>query len=85
MMIPFPFLIKAKYFIGILIVVTLAFAMSGGRKCGVCSPSGRIAVWLALHSARAEDGASKCGVRGTLLRDAQFVLPLEAAAGGEEI
>jgi membrane associated rhomboid family serine protease len=30
MMIPFPFLIKAKYFIGILIVVTLALAMGGG-------------------------------------------------------
>ena len=30
MMIPFPFLIKAKYFVGILIVVTLALAMSGG-------------------------------------------------------
>ena len=30
MMIPFPFLIKAKYFVGILIVITLAFAMSGG-------------------------------------------------------
>ncbi len=30
MMIPFPFTIKAKYFVGILIVVTLAFAMMGG-------------------------------------------------------
>ena len=30
MMIPFPFLIKAKYFIGILIVITLAFALTGG-------------------------------------------------------
>jgi membrane associated rhomboid family serine protease len=30
MMIPFPFLIKAKYFIGILIVVTLALAIAGG-------------------------------------------------------
>ncbi|HLV88757.1 MAG TPA: rhomboid family intramembrane serine protease [Candidatus Sulfotelmatobacter sp.] len=30
MMIPFPFLIKAKYLIGILIVITLALAMSGG-------------------------------------------------------
>lgn len=30
MMIPFPFLIKAKYFVAILIVVTLAFAISGG-------------------------------------------------------
>jgi membrane associated rhomboid family serine protease len=30
MMIPFPFLIKAKYFVGILIVVTLALAMAGG-------------------------------------------------------
>src|SRR5256885_5257904 len=30
MLIPFPFTIKAKYFVGILIVVTLAFAMGGG-------------------------------------------------------
>ena len=30
MMIPFPFMIKAKYFVGILIVFTLAMAMSGG-------------------------------------------------------
>jgi membrane associated rhomboid family serine protease len=30
MMIPFPFLIKAKYFVGILIVITLASAMAGG-------------------------------------------------------
>jgi membrane associated rhomboid family serine protease len=32
MLIPFPFLIKAKYFVGILIVVTLALAMSGGGE-----------------------------------------------------
>jgi membrane associated rhomboid family serine protease len=31
MMIPFPFMIKAKYFVGILIVVTLALAISGGQ------------------------------------------------------
>jgi membrane associated rhomboid family serine protease len=30
MMFPLPFLIKAKYFVGILIVVTLALAMGGG-------------------------------------------------------
>jgi len=30
MMIPFPFLIKAKYFVGILIVITLVLAISGG-------------------------------------------------------
>jgi membrane associated rhomboid family serine protease len=30
MMIPFPFMIKAKYFVGILIVITLAMAMGGG-------------------------------------------------------
>jgi membrane associated rhomboid family serine protease len=30
MLIPFPFLIKAKYIVGILIVVTLALAMAGG-------------------------------------------------------
>ena len=32
MLFPFPFLIKAKYFVGILIVVTLVFALSGGGK-----------------------------------------------------
>src|SRR5712691_11215479 len=32
MMIPFPFLITAKYVVGILLVVTLAFAMSGGGQ-----------------------------------------------------
>ena len=30
MMFPFPFLIKAKYFVGILIVITLIFALTGG-------------------------------------------------------
>lgn len=30
MMFPFPFLIKAKYFVGILIVITLILAVSGG-------------------------------------------------------
>jgi membrane associated rhomboid family serine protease len=32
MLFPFPFLLKAKYFVGILIVVTLALAMSGGGQ-----------------------------------------------------
>jgi membrane associated rhomboid family serine protease len=32
MMIPFPFLIKAKYFVGILIVVTLVLAIAGGGQ-----------------------------------------------------
>jgi membrane associated rhomboid family serine protease len=32
MLIPFPFTMKAKYFVGILIVVTLAFAMTGGGQ-----------------------------------------------------
>lgn len=30
MLIPFPFMLKAKYFVGILIVATVALAMSGG-------------------------------------------------------
>jgi membrane associated rhomboid family serine protease len=34
MMIPFPFLIKAKYFVLILIVVTVAFSISGGLLFG---------------------------------------------------
>ena len=47
MMIPFPFLIKAKYFIGILIVVTLAFAMSGGGQVAyVAHLGGLLFGWL---------------------------------------
>ncbi len=47
MMIPFPFTIKAKYFVGILIVVTLAFAMTGGGKVAYVAHLGRIAVRIA--------------------------------------
>ena len=47
MMIPFPFLIKAKYFIGILIVVTLAFAMIGGGNVAyVAHLGGLLFGWL---------------------------------------
>jgi membrane associated rhomboid family serine protease len=47
MMIPFPFLIKAKYFIGILIVVTLAFAMVGGGNVAyVAHLGGLLFGWL---------------------------------------
>jgi membrane associated rhomboid family serine protease len=47
MMIPFPFLIKAKYFIGILIVVTLAFAMAGGGQVAyVAHLGGLLFGWL---------------------------------------
>jgi len=47
MMFPFPFLIKAKYFIGILIVVTLAFAMAGGGNVAyVAHLGGLLFGWL---------------------------------------
>ena len=47
MMIPFPFMIKAKYFVGILIVVTLAFAMSGsGGVAYVAHLGGLLFGWL---------------------------------------
>lgn len=47
MMIPFPFLIKAKYFIGILIVVTLALALSGGGDVAyVAHLGGLLFGWL---------------------------------------
>lgn len=47
MMIPFPFMIKAKYFIGILIVITLAFAMSGGGNVAyVAHLGGLLFGWL---------------------------------------
>jgi hypothetical protein len=47
MMIPFPFMIKAKYFVGILIVVTLAFAMAGGGDVAyVAHLGGLLFGWL---------------------------------------
>jgi membrane associated rhomboid family serine protease len=47
MMIPFPFMIKAKYLIGILIVVTLALAMSGGGNVAyVAHLGGLLFGWL---------------------------------------
>src|SRR5579871_4322 len=47
MMIPFPFMIKAKYFVGILIVVTLAFAMGGGGNVAyVAHLGGLLFGWL---------------------------------------
>ena len=47
MLIPFPFMIKAKYFIGILIVITLAFAMAGGGDVAyVAHLGGLLFGWL---------------------------------------
>lgn len=47
MMIPFPFTIKAKYLVGILIVVTLALAMSGGGNVAyVAHLGGLLFGWL---------------------------------------
>lgn len=47
MMIPFPFMIKAKYFVGILIVVTLALAMGGGGSVAyVAHLGGLLFGWL---------------------------------------
>jgi len=47
MMIPFPFTIKAKYFVGILIVATLALAMGGGGSVAyVAHLGGLLFGWL---------------------------------------
>ena len=47
MMIPFPITIKAKYFVGILIVVTLALAISGGGNVNyVAHLGGLLFGWL---------------------------------------
>jgi membrane associated rhomboid family serine protease len=46
-MFPFPFLIKAKYFVGILVVVTLALAMAGGGNVAyVAHLGGLLFGWL---------------------------------------
>ncbi len=53
MMIPFPFLIKAKYFVGILIVVTLALAMGGGGNVAyVAHLGGLFFGWLYVRRGR---------------------------------
>ena len=85
MMIPFPFLIKAKYFVGILIVVTLAFAMAGGGDVAYVAHLGGLLFGYLYVRRGPKAGAGECGIRGALLRHAQFLLPLEAAAGGEEV
>jgi membrane associated rhomboid family serine protease len=47
MLIPFPFMIKAKYFIGILIVIELALAISGGGNVAyVAHLGGLLFGWL---------------------------------------
>jgi len=47
MLIPLPFLIKAKYFVGILIVINLAFAMTGeGHVAYVAHLGGAFFGWL---------------------------------------
>jgi len=47
LLIPFPFMIKAKYFIGILIVVNLALTMSGGGNVAyVAHLGGLLFGWL---------------------------------------
>src|SRR5580765_2040849 len=55
------------------------------RRRGVCRPPWRIAVRLAVRAAGAETGAGQCGVIGALLRVAEFVPSLEAAASGEKV
>lgn len=46
-MFPFPFLIKAKYFVGVLIVATLAFALIGGGNVAyVAHLGGLLFGWL---------------------------------------
>jgi membrane associated rhomboid family serine protease len=56
MMIPFPFLIKAKYFVGILVVVTLALAMGGGGNVAyVAHLGGLFFGWL--YARRGPTGA----------------------------
>ncbi len=50
MMFPLPFLIKAKYFVGILIVVTLALAMTGGGNVAyVAHLGGLFFGWLYIR------------------------------------
>lgn len=50
MLFPLPFLIKAKYFVGILIVVTLALAMSGGGNVAyVAHLGGLFFGWLYIR------------------------------------
>ncbi len=78
LMIPFPFSLKAKYFVAILIVVTLAFAIQGGGNVAYVAHLGGLVLRIHLRKVRAPRRHSPPGDVRALLRPAQPVLPLEA-------
>ena len=82
---PLPFRIKAKYLVGIWVVVAIiaVFETVAGRGRGLCA-SRRIVFWLPLGEIHAFSRNELCGVRALFWR-AKFLLSLEAAAGGEKI
>ncbi len=85
LMIPFPVALKAKYFVAILIVVTLAFAIQGGGNVAYVAHLGGLFFGYIYVKFVPRSGLPRLGDVGTLLRPAQRLLPLEAAPGGAEV
>ena len=82
---PLPFRIKAKYLVGVWILVAVVGALSPAqeRRGQLRSPR-RTAVWVFVCEVSATARAHLCGF-GAVFRGAELVLPMEAAAGGKEI
>jgi membrane associated rhomboid family serine protease len=86
MMIPFPFLIKAKYFVLILIVVTVAFAIGDrGGVAYLAHLGGLFFGYLVCEVFAGAGNVWEVLVVGVVLRNEEFLLPLETPAGGEEV
>ncbi len=78
LMIPFPISLKAKYFVAILIVVTLAFAIQGGGNVAYVAHLGGLFFGYIYVKFVPRGGTPPHGSVRALFRSAQPVLPLEA-------
>ena len=85
LMIPFPISLKAKYFVAILIVVTLAFAIQGGGNVAYVAHLGGLFFGYIYVKFVPRGGMPRLGISERYLRPAQPVLPLEAAPGRPKV
>ena len=85
LMIPFPVSLKAKYFVAILIVVTLAFAIQGGGNVAYVAHLGGLFFGYIYVKFLARKGLPKTRHLRALLRHAQWLLPLEETPGSAEV
>ena len=85
LMIPFPVSLKAKYFVAILIVVTLAFAIQGGGNVAYVAHLGGLFFGYIYVKFLARKGLPKVGISERFFGLRNELLPLEAAPGRPEV